>query len=100
MANDLNKDLEMIHNWAFQWKINSDPPKQTQEISFSRKTKKLPQTSLVFNNAKVTQSIYQKHLDIILDSKITFENHIKMLTTKINETIGLLRKTFYQEPPK
>ena len=31
------------------------------------------------------QSIYQKHLGIILDSKITFENHGNIVTTKIND---------------
>ena len=84
----------MIHNWAFQWKMNfnPDPTKQAQEVIFIRKTKKLPHPSLVFNNTNVTQSIYQKHLSIIRDSKFTFENHIYMVTTKINKTIGLLRK--------
>ena len=93
-ANVLNKDLEMIHNWAFQCKMNfnQDPVKQAQEFIFSRKTKKLPHPSLVFNNTNVTQSMYQKHLGIILDSKLTFENHINMVTTKINKTIGLLCK--------
>ena len=93
-ANVLNKDLELIHNWAFQWKINfnPDPTKQAQEVIFSRKTKKLPHPPLVFNNTNVTQSIYQKHLGLILDSKLTFENHVNMVTTKINKTIGLLRK--------
>ena len=40
-TNDLNKDLEIIHNWAFQWKMNFDPDstKQAQEAIFSRKTK-------------------------------------------------------------
>ena len=93
-ANVLSKDLKMIRNWAFQWKINFNPDatKQAQKVIFSCKTKKLPHPSLVFNNANVTQSIYQKHLGIILDSKLTFENHINMVTTKINKTIGLLRK--------
>ena len=93
-ANDLNEDLEMIHNWVFQWKMNfyPDPTKQTQGAIFSHKTKKLPHPPLVFNNANVTQSIYQKHLGITLDSKLTFENHINMVTTKISKTIGLLRK--------
>ena len=93
-ANVLNKVLEMIHNWAFQWKMNfnSDATKQAQEVIFSRKTKKLPHPPLVFNNTNVTQPIYQKHLDIILDSKLTFENHINMVTTKANKTIGLPRK--------
>ena len=93
-ANVLNKDLEMIYKWAFQWKMNfnPDPTKQAQEVIFNHKTKKLPHPPLVFNNTNVTQSIYQKHLGIILDSKLTFENHINMVTTKINKTIGLLHK--------
>ena len=61
-----------------------DPTKQAQEVIFSRKTKKLPHLPLVFNNVNVTQSIYQKHLGIILDSKLTFENHLNMGTTQIN----------------
>ena len=82
----------MIHNWAFQWKLNfnPDPTKQAQEVIFSRKTKKQPHPPLVFNNTNVTQAIYQKHLGIILDSKLTFENHINMVTTKINKTIAFL----------
>ena len=58
-ANVLNKDLELIHNWAFQWKINfnPDPTKQAQEVIFSRKTKKLPHPSLVFNSTNVNQYI-------------------------------------------
>ena len=77
-ANDLNKDLKMIHNWAFQRKMNFSPGpnKQAQEFIFSRKTKKLLHPSLVFNNANITQSIYQNHLGIILDSKLTFEKHV------------------------
>ena len=46
----------------------------------------------MFNIVNVTQSLYQKHLGIILDSKLTFENYLKMVTTKINKTIGILRK--------
>ena len=93
-ANVHNKDLEMIHNLAFQWKINfnPDPTKEAQEVNLSRETKKLPHPPLVSNSTNVTQSLYQKHLGIILDSKLTCENHINMVTNKINKTIGLLRK--------
>ena len=84
----------MTHNWAFQWKTNFNPDlnKQAREVILSRKTKNLHHPHLVFNNTNITQSIYQKHLGIILYSKLTFENHINMVTTKINKTIGLLRK--------
>ena len=66
--------------------FNPEPTKQAQEVSFGRKTKKLPHPALVFDNANVTQSLYQKHLGIILDSKLTFENHINMLTITIDKT--------------
>ena len=41
-ANNLNKDLERISNWATQWKnnFNPDTTKQAQEVIFGRKVKK------------------------------------------------------------
>ena len=41
-ANDLNKDLKIINNWAFRWKMNfnPNPTKQAHEVIFSRKAKK------------------------------------------------------------
>ena len=89
-----NKDLEMIHNWALEWKMNCnpDPVKQAQEIIFSRKTKKLHHLPIMFNNANVTQSMYQNHQSSILDSKLTIENHLKMVTTKISKTIVNYKK--------
>ena len=36
---DFNNDLSIISEWVFQWKMqfNSDPNKQANEVSFSRK---------------------------------------------------------------
>ena len=93
-ANELNNDLKKVSNWAFQWKMsfNPDPSKQAQEVIFSRKLKKVTHPPLVFNNANVSQCKSQKHLGIILDSKLTFEDHYKTVLSKANRTKGLLRK--------
>ena len=93
-ANELNNDLYQINKWAFQWKMsfNPDPSKQAQEIIFSTKTKKICHPSLRFNNSIVSQSPYQKHLGIFFDARLNFEEHLKAVTTKVNRTIGLLRK--------
>ena len=93
-VNELNNDLYQINKWAFQWKMsfNPDPRKQVQEIIFSRKTKKISHPSLNFNNSIVSQTPYQKHLGIFLDARLTFEEHLKVITTKVNKTIGLLRE--------
>ena len=93
-ANDLNKDLEIINNWAFQWKMNfnPDPAEQAHEAIFSCKAKEIYHPPLVFNNTCVSQSSSQKHLDVILDSKSIFDEHLKMVSLKISKTLGLLRK--------
>ena len=50
---------------------------------------------LVSNNVNVSQCKSQKHQGIILDSKLTFEDHHKTVSSKINRTIGLLHKLQY-----
>ena len=94
-ANELNNDLKKISDWAFQWKMsfNPDPSKQAQEVIFSRKLKNVSHPPLVFNNANVSSCKSQKHLGVLLDSKLTFEEHYKTILSKTNRTIGLLRST-------
>ena len=74
-AKELNNDLEKVYNWAFQWNVtlNPDPSKQSQEVAFSRKLKRSNHHALVFNNNNVSQTYSQKHLGVILDFKLTFE---------------------------
>ena len=71
---------------------NPDPSKQAQETIFSRKTNNICHPSLRFNNSIVSQSPYLKHLGIFLDARLTFEEHLKVITTNVNRTMGLLRK--------
>ena len=47
---------------------------------------------MLFNNNNVSQVNSQKHLGVILDVKLTFEEHLKNVFNKTNKTIGLLRK--------
>ena len=93
-AIELNKDLKKINDWAFQWEMtfNPDRSKQAQEIIFSRKIKKATHPSLLFNNNNVSQVNSLKHLGVILDVKLTFEEHLKNVFNKTNKTIRLLRK--------
>ena len=90
----LNEDLNKTNHWAFQWKMrfNPDPSKQAQEVIFSRKVQKLVYPPFRFNNIAVTQSTTQKHLVMLLDVKLDFQGHLKNIYSKVNKTIGLLRK--------
>ena len=93
-ASDLNEDLEKIGNWAFKWKMNfnPDPNKQAQEIIFSRKKTASLHPVVYFDNKLVKSSQIHKHLEMILDSNLSHEHHIKSILNKVNKKIGLLRK--------
>ena len=93
-TNNFNKNLKKINDWATQWKIifKPEPTKQAQEVIFSRKIKKPLHTPLTFNNTNVKQTAFQKHLNLILDSQLSFQEHLEIIFSKLNRTIGLIRK--------
>ena len=85
-AISLNNDLSSIQKWAHQWKMefNPDPTKQATEVLFSVKKSKPVHPPLWFNGQPVRRMDDQKHLGLILDSKLTFTKHInsKIVTAK------------------
>ena len=56
--------------------FNPDPNKQAQEVIFRRKTKKTNHLSLTLKKSTVSQSTSQKHLGVILDASLSFEEHL------------------------
>ena len=72
--------------------FNPDLSKQAQKVIFSRKIKILLHATLLFNNIPLSNSLFQKHLGLILDIKLNFSEHIKSITRKFSKTMGLLRK--------
>ena len=52
----------------------------------------MPHPPLVITNANVSQCKSHKHLGIMLDSKLTFEENYKTVVSKTNRTMGLLSK--------
>ena len=46
---------------------------------FSGKTKKEYQPALAFNNNDISETNSQKHLGLVLDNRLSFEDHLKMI---------------------
>ena len=87
-----NNDFRKISNWAFQWKMsfNPDPPNPkpfnpnpAHEVIFSTKLQNVTHPSLYFNNNPIEQVSSQKHLWMILDATLNFQEHIKNLLIKV-----------------
>ena len=91
---ELNNDLRNTSKWVYQWKMifNPDLTKQAQGVIFSRKLNKPVPPNLTFNNSHVSPIESQKHLGLILDNKLNFNEHLKGVLDKISKTVGLIRK--------
>ena len=72
--------------------FNPNPNKQAHEVIFSRKINKIKHPSLLFNKNLIKLSFYRNHLTIVLEIKLNFNLHIKNVQSKVNKTLGLLRK--------
>ena len=92
-ANDMNHDLELISQWAHDWKMsfNPDPQKQAVELLLSKKRHGVDHPVILFNDIPVKKVEEHKHLGVILDTKLSFSAHIKAAISKTRKGIGLLK---------
>ena len=72
--------------------FNPDPNKQAIEVCFSNKCDKGNYPPLHFNSTNIQVVDSQKHLGLVLDSKLNFNEHIESKITKCNKIIGLMKK--------
>ena len=78
--------------------FNPDPTKQAQEVIFSKKKNKPYHPDLIFNQTNVKRTSSHKHLGLLLDEKLNFKEHVKVLIDKASKGISLIRKLRYQIP--
>ena len=92
-ANELNHDLEIVRQWAHQWKMefNPDPTKQAAEVLFSCKKSNPLHPQLMFNGIVVEKVNEQKHLGLILDSSLSFVKHINEKIIKAKKNLGVIK---------
>ena len=83
-----------VFTWLYYKTTTSevDPNKQANEVIFSRKTSSnnLPHPPIKFNKIDISECPHQKHLGIVLDSKLNFNAHVDQKIKKCK--IGLIRR--------
>ena len=96
-AEILNHNLTRISEWAYRWKMlfNPDFSKQALKVLFSNKVTKTNHPNIIFNGNMVQKSANQKHLSLILDEKLTFNDHITSKLTTVNKLINTLGKLYH-----
>ena len=101
-ADQLDKDLKKILEWAYKWKMifNPDLSKQAQEVTFFRKINKINHPTITFNTVPVACAPCQKHLGLYFDEKLNFNHHINVNISKANKGIGIIKRLSHILPRK
>ena len=71
--------------------FNPDPTKQATEILFSLKKNCQNHPPVYFNGTLVKRVEHHKHLGLTLDSKLSFNNHVNNIISKVRKSIGIIR---------
>ena len=92
-ADQLNRDLSIISDWAFQWKMqfNPDENKQAVQIIFSCKKYRPIHPPLIFNQSEVVKKDERTHLRMILHSKLNFNSCVREAIIKARGGIDIIR---------
>ena len=79
--------------WAYQWKMefNPDPTKQPTEVLFSCKKSSPNPPQIIFNGIAVAKIKDQKHLGLVLNSRLSFEKHLNEKIIKAKKNVGILK---------
>ena len=99
-ANDLNHDLDVIRQWANQWKLefNPDPNKQATEVLFSCKISNPSHPLIMFNGTVVSKMNEHKHLGLLLDSSLSFKKHLnEKIMFKIVNFINFFKISIFMQ---
>ena len=78
--------------------FNSDPNKQVQEVYFLKKLNIENSFPVTFNNAKVVTWSTHKHLGLLLDKQLSFNEHIQSKMNKCYKMIGVIKRLFINFP--
>ena len=72
--------------------FNPDRNKQAQELYFSKKSGNQKSRDVTFNKSNVASSPTVKHLGLLLDSHLNFNEHVQSKANKCYKIIGLIKK--------
>ena len=89
----MNTDLKTLYEWLCANRLSLNVGK-TEFMIFRPPRKTLSdRIVLTLNKIKIYESSKIKYLGLILDSRLTWKDHINELSKKLNRSVGMLYKT-------
>lgn len=93
----LQQDLHTLERWAANWKMSFN----IQKCEFLRITNKSDpiHTQYFLHNQAIREVTHTKYLGVIIDSKLSWSQHIKEISNKANRVKGFLQRNLQNCPP-
>ena len=87
----ISSELQNLHQWCCVNKLLINPTK-TNAIIIPPKQTKAPITRLLFiNNGSAVNIVDSaQYLGVVIDNKLKFKQHIKMMQGKVARSVGIL----------
>ena len=87
----MNKELEKLHEWLSINRLSLNISK-TNFVIFNSPNKPKTTVTILINKEAINEDNQVKYLGILIDSQLSFKEHILELNKKISRSIGLLYK--------
>lgn len=92
VVDNMNLELNKLMDWTIANKLSLNVDK-TNYMIFSMKGKRAkPNRNLYINNRQLKRVEYTKFLGVIIDDKLSWNEHVKYIKNKMSKGIGILCK--------
>ena len=91
VAASLNSDLARVQEWCNHWCMILNPNKTKAVVVRRSRTVIPPHDDLVFSTVSIRASPNLDILGVMFDIKLTFEDHVRVIVSRVNQSIGILR---------
>lgn len=90
-TNSLQASVDALCGWGARWHIKFEPTK-SQAMCVTKQRAPWPTPSLIFDGTAVAEDNSVKLLGVTFDRLLSFRDHLRSVTLRANQRIGLLRK--------
>ena len=97
---ELNLKLNKVSAWMSANKLTLNPAKSKALITNPKLTSTTPKPEITGINGSILSTTKAKYLRVIIDDKLNFSEHVKLIETKVARAVGILGKLNYYIPQK
>ena len=77
-------ELKKLHNCCNDSKLTINPSKSTAILISAKLNTQITKVNITIDNFPITISETAKYIRVMIDSKLNFQNHIKIIETKFS----------------